>query len=407
MEAEIITVGTEIILGSIINTNSVFLSKKLMEIGIETHYHTSVDDDYKRLESVMKIALDRSDIVILTGGLGPTDDDLTKEAVANVINKPLVLDINMQEHLKNYFAYSNRKMTDNNLKQAMKPSGAEFIPNPKGTAPGIFIKLGDKKIILMPGPPKELEPMFENYVIDLIKDDFNIVVKSINTSGIGESSLETELKSLDIYMPDFTITTYASSEYVEIKVIGRGLDLDKLNETSDMIVKIIESKIGNFIFGYDNKSLAETLLDSLKIKGFKMAVCESCTGGNISKKLTSIEGASKVFDRGIITYSNKSKIDELNVNPSIIKNFGVVSQEVAYAMAKGLLEKTKANLVISTTGYAGPDEDSSNTGLVYICIMNENNHKVYEMNFPGDRKAIIERATNFALTKSLHFINNN
>jgi nicotinamide-nucleotide amidase len=259
----------------------------------------------------------------------------------------------------------------------------------------------------MLGPPKELEPMFENYVIDLIKDDFNIVVKSINTSGIGESSLETELKSLDIYMPNFTITTYASSEYVEIKVIGRGLDLDKLNETSDMIVKIIESKIGNFIFGYDNKSLAETLLDSLKIKGFKMAVCESCTGGNISKKLTSIEGASKVFDRGIITYSNKSKIDELNVNPSIIQNFGVVSQEVAYAMAKGLLEKTKANLVISTTGYAGPDEDSSNTGLVYICIMNENNHKVYEMNFPGDRKAIIERATNFALTKSLHFINNN
>lgn len=406
MQAEIITVGTEIILGSIVNTNAVYLSKKLMEMGIETYYHTSVDDDYKRLESVISIALDRSDIVILTGGLGPTDDDLTKEAVSNVINKPLILDENMQEHLKNYFAHSNREMTENNLKQVMKPSGSEFIPNPRGTAPGVFIEWENKKIILMPGPPRELQPMFEEYVSDLIKDDFNIVVKSINISGIGESSLETELKTLDIYMPNFTITTYTSSGYIEIKVIGRGLDINELNETSDIIVKKIESKIKNYIFGYDNKSLAETLLDTLESKGLTIAVCESCTGGNISKTLTSIEGASKVFDRGITTYSDKSKIDELNVDPSTIRNFGVVSKEVAFEMAKGLLEKAGTDLVISTTGYAGPDRDSINTGLVYICIMNQYNHEVYKMNFSGDRKTVIERASNFALTKCLHFVNN-
>lgn len=404
MQAEIITVGTEIILGSIVNTNAVYLSKKLMEMGIETYYHTSVDDDYDRLESVIRIALNRSDIIILTGGLGPTDDDLTKEAVANVINKPLISDLNMQEHLKNYFAYSNRKMTENNLKQAMKPSDAKFIKNPRGTAPGVFIEHEGKKIILMPGPPRELQPMFEEQVADLIKDDFNIVVKSINVSGIGESSLETELKSLDIYMPRFTITTYASSGFIEIKVIGRGLNVEELNKTSNIIVERIESKIGPYIFAYDSKSLEETLLGVLKLKSFKLAVCESCTGGSISKRLTSVKGASKVFDRGIVTYSDRSKIDELNVDPLTIEKYGVVSREVALAMAKGLFEKTNADLVISTTGYASPDEESNNAGLVYICIMDKNNNKLYEMNFPGDRKAVIERATNFALTKTLKFV---
>ncbi len=406
MQAEIITVGTEIILGSIINTNAVYLSKKLMGMGIETHYHTSVDDDYKRLESAIKIALDRADIIILTGGLGPTDDDLTKEAVSNVINKPLILDIDMQEHLKNYFAYSNRKMTKNNLKQAMKPSGAEFIPNARGTAPGVFIKYKDKKIILMPGPPHELKPMFDEYVYDLIKDNFNIVVKSINVSGIGESSLETDLKSLDIYMPKFTITTYASTGYIEIKVIGRGLDIEELNKTSNLIVERIKSKIGDYIFGYDDKTLEETLLDNLKLRNLKLAVCESCTGGNISKRLTSIEGASQVFDRAIVTYSHNSKEDELNVDPFLIEKYGVVSQEVAFAMAKGLLEKSGVDLVISTTGYASPVEESKNTGLVYICIMTNNRHKIHKMIFNGDRKAIIERATNFALIESLRFRKN-
>lgn len=405
MQAEIITVGTEIILGSIVNTNAVYLSKKLMEMGIETHYHTSVDDDYKRLESVIKIAIERSDIIILTGGLGPTEDDLTKEATANVIGKPLVLDIEMQNHLKKYFIHSNSKMTKNNLKQAMKPTGSEFIPNSRGTAPGIFIEYKDKKIILMPGPPRELQPMFEEQVSNLIKDDFNIVVRSINVSGIGESNLETQLKSLDIYMPNFTITTYASSGYIEVKVIGRGLDVEELNKTSDLIVKKIESEIGDNIFGYDNKSLETSLIDRLKLKKLKIAVCESCTGGSISKRLTSVAGASNVFDRGIVTYSDNSKIDELNVDVSLIQKYGVVSQEVAFAMAKGLLLKTGVDITISTTGYAGPDEESINTGLVYICIMDSKKHNVFKMNFPGDRKAIIERATNFALTQSFHFIN--
>lgn len=403
MQAEIITVGTEIILGSIVNTNAVYLSKKLMEMGIETHYHTSVDDDYKRLESAIEIAIDRADIIILTGGLGPTDDDLTKEALANVIKKPLIADVDMQDYLKNYFAYSNRVMTDNNLKQAMKPSGGDFIPNPRGTAPGIYVEYKDKKIILMPGPPRELKPMFEEYVYDLIKDDFNIVVKSISVAGIGESSLETELKSLDIYLPNFTITTYASTGYIEIKVIGRGENLEELNKTSDIIVDRINSKIKDYIFSLDNKSLEEELLNALSKWNLKLAVCESFTGGSIAKRLTLVDGASKVFDRGLVTYSKEAKIDELKVNPDTIKKFGVVSYEVAYEMAKNLLDKTKVDLVISTTGYAGKDEDSIQ-GLSYICILNQTDHKVFKMNFPGDRRAVVDRATNFALSEALRFI---
>lgn len=404
MRAEIIAVGTEIIMGSITNTNTVHISKKLLEMGIETHYHTSVDDDYNRLESVFKIALDRSDLIILSGGLGPTEDDLTKEAVSKVLNTSLILDLNMQNHIKNYFDSLNREMTINNLKQAMKPLESSFIINYRGIAPGVFIEYENKKIILLPGPPQELEPMFDEQVISLIKEDFNIVVRSLNVTGIRESSLEIILKSLDIYMPKFTITTYVNSGYIEIKIIGRGTDIKELNTNAQLIVEKINSKIGDSIFSYDNKSLAEALIDTLNNNNLKIAVCESCTGGSISEKLTSIDGASKVFDRGIVTYSNSSKIDELSVSSFSIEKHGPVSQEIAFEMAEGLLKKTGVDLVISTTGYVSPNEKFDNNSLVYICIMSDNKNKIYKMNFPGNRKVVIERSTNFALEKSLNFI---
>src|SRR5690554_2790278 len=184
MRAEIVTIGTEIILGSILNSNTQYISKRLAEIGVETLYHTSVDDDFNRLKEVIENATSRVDIVITTGGLGPTDDDLTKEAIASALGLSMESDHKMEDNLKYFFSYSQREMTSNNLKQAMKPVGSHFITNPKGTAPGIYIKNDGKKIIMMPGPPREMIPMFDNYVVDLIKDDYNIYVKSINTIGI-------------------------------------------------------------------------------------------------------------------------------------------------------------------------------------------------------------------------------
>ncbi|MGM0395542.1 MAG: competence/damage-inducible protein A [Bacillota bacterium] len=407
MKAEIITIGTEIMLGSILNTNVVYLSRRLMELGIETIYHTSVDDDYNRLEGCLSLAIDRSDIILTTGGLGPTDDDLTKEALANVTGSIMVSDMDMEHHIKQYFAYSDREMTLNNLKQAMKPEGSEFINNPKGTAPGIYMEWRNKKIIMMPGPPREMIPMFEEKVVNIIKDDHIIIVKSINTSGMGESTLETQLKSLDLKYPNFTITTYASSGSVEIKVIGRGDNRAGLEEEAAEILETIKNKIGSNILGYDNSSLEEVLLHKLLEHKMKIAVCESVTGGNISKRLTGIPGASLTFDRGLITYSDNAKIEELGVSKTSLNEYGAVSSQIAYEMAEGLIKKTGVDLVISTTGYAGPDRDKNiTTGLIYICVMTKNDYKIFERNFLGDRETIRERTTNFSLWKGFEFLNN-
>jgi nicotinamide-nucleotide amidase len=406
MRAEIITIGTEIMLGSILNTNVTYLSRRLMELGIETLYHTSVDDDYERLENVLTLAIERADIIITTGGLGPTDDDLTKEALANVTGRALVADINMEEHIKHYFAYSKRDMTLNNLKQAMKPEGADFIDNPRGTAPGIYMEWNNRKIVMMPGPPREMKPMFEDNVVNLIKDDHIIIVKSINTSGLGESTLETQLKHLDLSYPDFTITTYAGSGSVEIKVIGRGKDKHRLEKDSEEIVERIRMEIGEHIYGYGVSSIEGAIIEMLIHNDMKMAVCESVTGGNLSKKLTSIPGASKSFDRGLVTYSNNSKIQELGVSEEALEKFGVVSREVAYQMANGLIEKSNTDIVVATTGYAGPDEDPNvKTGLIFICILTKDSHEIHERIFSGDRDTIQERATNFALWNVYNFIN--
>ena len=406
MKAEIVTIGTEIILGSIVNSNAVYISKRLAEMGIETLYHTSVDDDFNRLKSVIEIAKDRVDIVITTGGLGPTDDDLSKEAIASALGLPMESDTKMEDELKYFFSYSQREMTLNNLKQAMKPLGSEFIPNPKGTAPGIYIKHDDKIIIMMPGPPREMIPMLDNYVVDYIKDDHIIAVKSINTIGIGESQLETDLKELNINMEGFTISTYASKGCVEIKIIGKSLDKDYLEENTNLILEKIKSKIGQFIYGYDNSSVEKVIIDTLVENNLKLAVCESCTGGNISSRITSIPGASSTFDRGIITYSNLAKVDEVGVKESTLKEFGAVSEQVAIEMALGLLNKSGSDITVSTTGNAGPTSmGDTPVGLIYTCVADKESHQVFKRIFSGDRDVIQERATNFALGNLYNFLN--
>lgn len=408
MKAEIITVGTEIMVGSILNTNARYLSKKLVEIGIEPLYHTSVDDNEERLKDVIKLALNRADIIITTGGLGPTQDDLTKEVIADALGLKLIKDAEVETALEDRFIRLNRPMTDNNRKQAYKPEGSEFIKNENGTAPGIYIKTDDKKIVMLPGPPKELIPMFENTVIDLIKENYAIIIKSINTIGIGESNLEVKLKSLDIYEENFDIATYAKDGSVEIKIIARGTDNKEVEmKLKDKISKI-ETKIGKYIYGYDNISIAEVLIETLKSKNKIMSICESCTGGKISSQITSIPGASKVFDRCIVTYSNNAKIEELSVNPDTLQEYGAVSKETAYEMAKGLLEKTKSDIAISITGIAGPDGGSEEkpVGLVFMCIMDKENHKVLDYIFTGDRAIIQDRAAIRSLFEAYKFLIN-
>lgn len=406
MIAEILTIGTEVITGSILNTNTQYLSSKLMELGIEPLYHTSVDDNEERLTNVFKIALDRADVIITTGGLGPTEDDLTKEVIAKTLGLSMEKDSFMEEKIRNMFQNMHRFMTDNNLKQAERPIGSQFIENNNGTAPGIFINKDGKKIVLLPGPPKELKPMFDNYVAGLIKDDYTIIKKSINTIGIGESALETELKKLNIYNNGFEIATFAKDGEVEIKIIGKGKDRAEVEEKVEKIVNIINEKFSEFIYGYDNIPIEELVINKLKERQYKIALCESCTGGLITSKLTSISGASEVLDRGLVTYSNQAKIDELGVKPETLNEYGAVSKETAFEMAKGLFEKTNVDLVLSITGIAGPLGGSPEkpVGLVYMCVMTREKFKIFKNHFSGNRTSIQNRSTMRALYEILNFI---
>lgn len=406
MKAEIITIGTEIMVGGILNTNSRYLSRKLVELGIETQYHTSVDDNERRLTEVINIALNRSDLIITSGGLGPTQDDLTKEVIAKSLGMELHLDKDAEHGLIQRFKSFHSNMTENNRKQALMPDGSKLIRNDNGTAPGVFIESKGKRIIMLPGPPRELIPMFESYVMDLIRDDNSIEIKSINTIGIGESTLEEELRKLNIYESGFELATFSNLGTCEIKVIGKGSNKEKLKEKMEKIVDLIYSRFKEYIYGFDNISIEEVVINKLKAKNLILSLCESCTGGRISSKITGVPGSSQVLDRGIVTYSNRAKMEELGVKPETLENFGAVSEETAYEMAKGLIEKTGSDIVLSITGIAGPGggtEDKS-VGLVYMCVMNKDGHKIIKNNFFGNRANIQERATVIALWEISKFL---
>lgn len=407
MKAEIINVGTEILLGSIVNTNSVYICKKLVEIGIEPIFQTSVVDDTELVKTALKNALERAALIIITGGLGPTEDDLTKEALAQLLGLNLELDQNAKQTIENYFKNNNKKMTANNYKQAFKLRNSELLPNNNGTAPGVFIELNGNKIFLLPGPPNELIPMFEEYVMPKLKTDIYLITKSINTLEISESELETILREIEVNYPEIEIATYATYGAVEIKIIGKSHDLDDLNFKITQVINMIDSKIHNYIYGFNYSSLEEMVVDKLKKSKQKISIAESVTGGIITSRITRIPGASEVLDRGIVTYTIESKIDELGVSKNIIDTYGVVSEEVVVEMAKGIFDKTKSDYCIATTGFASPSADNKrNVGENYICIYTKGNPIVIYNQFSGTREMIQQKIANLALVKLIIQINN-
>lgn len=401
MIAEIITIGTEVVMGNVANTNSLFLSRKLTKLGIEVYFHTSVDDDIDRLESVIKTAINRSDLIITTGGLGPTKDDMTKEIVSKALGLDIESDKDMENNIKDIFKKANWMMTDSNKKQALKPKGSKFIKNELGTAPGIYIEKDFAKIIMLPGPPAEMELMFEKSVNALVKEDFNIITKSINVIGIGESSLESKLLSLKLNTQNTSVLTFAKEEFVEIEIISKGKNKKIIEDELLNIINIIKREFSDYIYPYNCLSTEEIIINLLNEKQMTLAVCESITGGMISSRLTKVAGASSVFNRGIISYSNISKIDELGVKKETLEKYGPVSKETAYEMAKGLFDKSVVDIAISTTGLAGPSgaTEEKPIGLVYICIITDNLEKNFKFNFDGNRNLIQEKATVEALNE--------
>lgn len=407
MKAEIIAVGSELILGSTLNTNSQYLTKRLSEIGIDVLYHTTLKDNRDQLKEVIDIGLKRADLLIFTGGLGPTGDDFTKEVVSEALGLELVLDNSIEDDIRSYFNKTNKVMTPNNIKQAYIPEGSKPIKNDLGTAPGIFIEKDGKTVVLLPGPPREMKHMFDKYVMPLIKQDYIIKVVTLKTIGIGESNLETIIKDIIEENDNPTVATYAGDGLVDIKIMARGDNESEVMKLLEETVAKIKDRIGESIYSYNDEGIEEVVFKILKEKNYKIAFAESCTGGLVSSRFTQIPGVSEVFDRGIVTYSNMSKMEELNVSRLTLDRYSAVSEETALEMAKGLMDKTNVDIALSITGYAGPPSgEDEPVGLVYIGIASRDKSKVIKTRLNGDRISIQNKAALKAFNELRKFLLN-
>ncbi|HZK38762.1 MAG TPA: competence/damage-inducible protein A [Clostridia bacterium] len=376
---EIISVGTELLLGEILNTNARFLSLELAALGISVLRQTTVGDNPDRLAQAFKDALSRSDIVIASGGLGPTADDITKEVCCRVMGFELVVDEEILAFLENFFASRNIKMPQSNKKQALVPLGGTIFNNKNGTAPGIACEKDSKCIILLPGPPRELNPMFLESVKPFLSKyaDEVILSHTIRTFGIGESAMA-ELAEDLLCNKNPTVAPYAKDGEALLRVTACAQTNAKAQALCTPVIESLLKRLNPYVYGVDVDSLQQKVVELLTQKNLKVALAESCTGGYTAKRLTEVAGASKVFECGIITYSNEMKIKLLNVSPDTLKEHGAVSEQTVVEMAKGARAAGNADIGVGITGIAGPQGDGSKTpaGLSFIALADKDSVRV-------------------------------
>ncbi|MEG1424682.1 MAG: competence/damage-inducible protein A [Peptostreptococcaceae bacterium] len=403
MKAEILTVGTEILLGDIVNTNSQYLAQELANIGVNVYYQGTVGDNEDRLYSSFKESLDRSDIVITTGGLGPTNDDITKEVAAKYFGQELELHKESWDLIEGYFKSKNIELTENNRKQAYFPKDAIILKNNNGTAPGAILKKENKTIIVLPGPPREMKLMFKEsvkpYLLNLINT--TLVSKTLRTFGIGESILEDRVIDIINKQSNPTIAPYAKDMEAILRITAKANHKEESENLINPVVKEIKAIVGEFIYGEDDTTLEEEVAKLLVKKNLKISVAESCTGGMVSSSLINYPGISSVFIEGCITYSNEAKVKRLGVKEETLKKFGAVSEETAKEMAYGVAKGFDTNIGLSTTGIAGPEggSDEKPVGLVYMGIYINGSTTVKKYNFNGSRSLIRQRATKTILNE--------
>lgn len=401
MVVEIVCVGTEILLGNIVNTNAAYLAEKVASLGLTCYYQSVVGDNAKRVEETIRTAVSRSDVVILSGGLGPTQDDLTKEIASKVAGKELVLHEESLEAIKTYFEKRGIAYTDNNVKQAMVPVDSIVLKNNNGTAPGIIIPYENKHIILLPGPPNELKPMFEESVVPYVHKLTNkvIVSQTVKVVSVGESLAETMILDLIENQTNPTIATYAKTGEVHIRVTACAEDEEKAKKLIKPLVKELKVRFGNNIYTTDEDvTLEKSIVDLLVASDMKIMTVESCTGGMIASRIVNVPGASEVLKCGLVTYSNKAKRKLAGVKKATIQKYTAVSPQVAREMAKGTDLGPKSDVIVSVTGYAGPDStEEEPAGLVYIACNVCGNTSVKEFHFSGNRAKVRESATVNAL----------
>lgn len=370
MKTAILSIGTELLFGQITNTNTVYLSQHLNMLGHDVMYHYTVGDNPERLADMINLAFKDCDLIITTGGLGPTQDDLTKEVVCEVMGDELIARDDLMDELISHFKTFGRQMTENNKKQAVMPSRAKVFHNDAGTAPGFALEKDGKYVICMPGPPREMTRMFEKSVMPFLESMSEDVIyyKLIRTFGIGESQLETDLLDLIDDQTDPTLATYAKEGESQLRIASKRKTKEEAMAAVDEMLEKVKDRVGEYIYSCDNEDLVQVVCKKLMEKGLTISCAESCTGGMFASALTDIPGISQCFERGLVTYSNEAKMNELGVKEETLNEFGAVSKETAIEMVEGLKKVSNSDICISITGVAGPDGGTKDkpVGLVYI-----------------------------------------
>lgn len=401
MKSEIVAVGTELLLGNIVNTNAQYLSQKLADLGIDVYYHLAVGDNLQRLTDTIKSSLERSDLVITSGGLGPTVDDLTKEGVSQALGLKLLPDQASIRKIEEMFKATGRPMTENNIKQGYIPEGATILENDNGTAPGVLIEKNGKIVIMLPGPPKELYPMFEDKVLPYLKTKVHSTIRSkmLRVVGVGESAAEDMLKEIFKAQTNPTIAPYAKDGEVHLRITAKTDAIDEADRLIAQMEEMVREILGENIYGYDEETLEEVVLKLLQERKMYLSLAESCTGGLIASRLTDVPGASASLMCGVVSYSNESKIKLLGVKDETIRDYGAVSSQTAEEMATGVKGINGTDIGISITGIAGPDGGSAEkpVGLCYIGVAIGSTVKAHKFIFNGNRKKIKWNASSKAL----------
>ena len=402
LTAEIIAIGSELLAPDRTDTNSLWLTEKLNQLGIEVKLKTIVGDDDARLEEAIRDAVRRSKVVITTGGLGPTEDDITRKITARALGKRLLLDEKVLAEIKQRFQGFGVAMPERNSRQAMVIEDADVLPNPNGTAPGMFIDHEGTAIVLLPGPPREMKPMFENHVASRLEGragKIRVVRRILRVAGLGESAVDEKIAPVYTQYDNPQTTILFNQSEIEIHLTARGRTEEEANALLDRVVLQIEEKLGNSIFSFSGEKMEEIVGLKLSVGNYTLSVAESCTGGLLAQRITDVPGSSKYFIEGVVTYANEAKTRALGVEPILLLEHGAVSAPVAEAMAEGIRKRADTDFGLAITGIAGPGggTDDKPVGTVFVAISSEVGTEHRKLKLPGDRQLIRWRASQAAL----------
>lgn len=402
MIVEVLAIGTELLLGQIVNSNATRIGERLAEAGLEHYQQTVVGDNDARIVAAINAACSRADAVIITGGLGPTQDDLTREAMARAAGVELVFDEEQADRLRERWKLRGQVMPDSNLQQAERPKGSALIQNPKGTAPGIRMRIGETWVIALPGVPAEMMPMLENDVIPFLRGDDHSVVASrlIRTWGESESAIAEMLGDLYDASSNPTIAFLASGGEIKVRITAKAASHNEAIHLMAPAEATIRERLGTLVFGADGDTIEVVVLNALEERGWTLGTAESATGGLVAGRITSVPGSSRVFRGSIVSYAADVKESMLGVRAEIMESHGVVSEPVGIAMAEGARSVLGVDVALGLTGSAGPDPHEQAVGTIVIAVATPNGTRVRTFRMPGDR----ERVRTFATTASLHLI---